>query len=80
VGWRYTDKAVNEPAVQRQLRIRRRHLERDSAASITKYLSAQNPCARDSARRQVVRSEVRLDDQERFGLAELQWLLPDRCG
>ena len=45
VGWRYTDEAVKEPAVQRQVRIRRRHLERDSAASITKYLSAKNPCA-----------------------------------
>jgi hypothetical protein len=51
VGWRYTDKAVKEPAVQRQLRIRRRHLGRDSTASITKYLSAQNPCAHAPARR-----------------------------
>jgi len=27
-----------------------------------------------------VRGETRLDDQERFGLAELQRFLPSRCG
>ena len=40
-GWRFTNEAVKEPAVQRQLRIRRRHLERDSTAAFAKYLSAR---------------------------------------
>jgi hypothetical protein len=80
-GCRYTDEAVKEPAVQRQLRIRRRHLGRDSIASITKYLNEQNPPAhRTCPAAQAVCGEIRLDHQERFGLAELQSLLPGRCG
>lgn len=35
-GWRCADEAVKEPAVQRQLRIRRRHLECDPNAWIKK--------------------------------------------
>jgi hypothetical protein len=49
-GWRCADEAVKELAVQRQLRIRRRHLEPAPTASITKYLSAPNPCAHAAAR------------------------------
>ena len=28
----------------------------------------------------VARRQIRFGDQERFGLAELQWLLPGHCG
>jgi len=44
VGCRCTDEAVKEPAVQRQLRIRRRHLERASIGPIAKNFEAPKPC------------------------------------
>jgi hypothetical protein len=79
MGWRYTDEAVKEPAVQRQLRIRRRHLEHASIGPIAKNFGAPKPCpTRAPAAIRVMRWAIRLDTQDRFGLAELRELLP--CG
>jgi len=80
-GWQCTDEAVKEPAVQGQFRIRRRHLECTSTASITKYLSALNPCIHPQLpTTRVTHWVIRGDEQERFGLAELQSILPSGCG
>jgi hypothetical protein len=79
-GWWCTDEAVKEPAVQRQLRIRRRHLERAWAASIEKILRAKNRASRGLPTTLPVRYEIRRDGEERFGLKELRYLLPARGG
>jgi hypothetical protein len=81
IGCRCTDEAVKELAVHRQLRIRRRHLERASSGPIAKYFGAPKPCpTRASSAVQIVRGAIRLDTQERFGLAELRVLLPSGRG
>ena len=78
---RCTDEVVKEPAVQAQLRIRRRHLECDSFASIKNNLNVQQPGPHAVSRRLgQLHPPIPLGAQERFGLAELQSFLPNCCG
>ena len=79
-GWRWANEAVKEPAAQKQLRIRWRHLERNPSASKKIIWVRRTRAPRHLPATQIVRREIPVDSQERFGLAELQPFLPSFGG